>query len=69
MKLLVYDGSGLVLIAKRMERGNFMSLSELMGKTEISHDELKLIMHGSVIRRAVVDRSMTASVPMVKLHG
>lgn len=57
MKLLVYDGSGLVLIAKRIERGQFMSLSELLGRNEITHDELKLIMHGSVIRRPVVDRS------------
>ena len=57
MKLLVYDGSGLVLIAKRIERGQFMSLSELLGRNEITHDELKLIMHGSVIRRPIVDRS------------
>ena len=68
MKLLVYDGSGLVLIAKRIERGNFMSLAELIGKSEISHDELKLIMHGSVIRRAIVDRSMMASAPVSQLR-
>jgi transposase len=58
LKLLVYDGSGLVLIAKRMERGSFMSHSELLGRAELSQEELKLIMHGSVIRRPVVDRSM-----------
>lgn len=69
VKLLVYDGSGLVLTAKRIERGNFMSLTELMGRSEISIDELKLIMHGSVIRRAVVDRSMTASTPTSHVGG
>ena len=58
LKLLVYDGSGLVLIAKRMERGGFMSHSELLGRAELSHEELKLILHGSVIRRPIVDRSM-----------
>lgn len=58
MKLLVYDGSGLVLIAKRIERGSFMSLSELLGRSEITQDELKLILHGSVIRRPVLDRSL-----------
>lgn len=57
LKVLVYDGSGLVLIAKRIERGSFMSLAELVGRAEISQEELKLILHGSVIRRPVVDRS------------
>jgi hypothetical protein len=47
MKILVYDGSGLVLIAKRIEHGRFMA-----------HAELKLLLHGSVIRRPILDRSM-----------
>ena len=61
IKVLVYDGSGLVLIAKRIERGKFMSLEELLGRNEITQDELKLILHGSVVRRPVVDRSLQAS--------
>jgi transposase len=63
LKLLVYDGSGLVLIAKRIERGSFMSHSELLGRNELSLSELQLIMHGSVIRKPIVDRSVAASVP------
>jgi transposase len=63
MKILVYDGSGLVLIAKRIERGSFMSHSELVGRSEISIDEMKLILHGSVIRRPIVDRSLSAAIP------
>jgi len=63
VKVLFYDGSGLVLIAKRIERGKFMSLAELLGRSEITQDELKLIMHGSVVRRPIVDRSMSASMP------
>src|ERR1700740_1782171 len=51
IKILVYDGSGLVLIAKRIERGRFMSIDELLGRSEITQEELKLIAHGSVIRR------------------
>lgn len=53
MKLLVYDGSGLVLIAKRIERKNFMSHRELLGRSEISMAELRLIFHGGVIRGPV----------------
>jgi transposase len=53
LKLLVYDGSGLVLIAKRIERGRFMSHTELLGRAEISMAELRLIFHGGVIRRPV----------------
>lgn len=63
IKVLVYDGSGLVLIAKRIERGRFMSLRELLGRSEITQEELKLIVHGSVIRKPIVDRSMTTSMP------
>jgi transposase len=36
IKILVYDGSGLVLIAKRIERGKFLSHQELLGKSELS---------------------------------
>lgn len=53
LKMLVYDGSGLVLIAKRIERKNFMSRAELLGRAEISMEELRLIFHGGVIRGPV----------------
>jgi transposase len=53
LKILVYDGSGLVLIAKRIERKNFMSHAELLGRSEITMSELRLIFHGGVIRGPV----------------
>ena len=62
LKLLCYDGTGLVLIAKRMERGRFMSLTELLDRSEITQSELRLLMHGSVIKRPVVDRSLSVKV-------
>jgi len=64
LKVLVYDGSGLVLIAKRIERGRFMSVDDLLGRTEIKLSELKQILHGSLIRAPVLDRSLAASAPM-----
>lgn len=63
IKVLCYDGSGLLLIAKRIERGRFMLHSELLGRSEINLSELKLILHGSLIRTPVVDRSLTAMTP------
>lgn len=61
IKMLVYDGTGLVLIAKRIERGQFMSHAELLGRAEITIQEVKLLMHGSVIRRPELDRSMASA--------
>lgn len=53
MKILVYDGSGLVMIGKRIERNRFMSHTELLGRSEITLSELKQIFHGGVIRGPV----------------
>lgn len=61
IKSLCYDGTGLVLIAKRIERGKFMSHSELIARSEISQEELKLIFHGSIVRRPILDRSLQSS--------
>jgi len=52
LKGLRYDGSGLVLFTKRMEKKNgFMSVLDLEEEVEVSIAELELIMHGSVIRK------------------
>jgi len=51
LKALCYDGTGLLLIAKRMERGRFMALEELES-AEITVDELDWLLRGSTIRRA-----------------
>lgn len=56
IKALYFDGTGLVLVSKRMERGSFMSLAGLCDRGEISLGELKLIFHGSVIKRPVLER-------------
>lgn len=50
LKAICYDGTGLVLITKRMERGKFMSLSDLDEK-EITVEELDWLLRGSIVRR------------------
>ena len=52
LKALRFDGSGLVLLTKRMEKKKgFMDVKDLDGRQEISHQELELILHGSVLRK------------------
>lgn len=50
LKAICYDGTGLLLIAKRMERGRFMNLEDLEEK-EITTEELDWLLRGSTIRR------------------
>ena len=57
LKALYFDGTGLVLVAKRIERCQFMSLLEL-DQNEISISDLKLIFHGSVIKKPSLERSL-----------
>jgi transposase len=58
LKALYFDGSGLVIVHKRMEKTSFMNVADLGDVREISLAELKLIFHGSVLRKFVIDRMM-----------
>ena len=51
LKAICYDGTGLLRIAKRMERGSFVGLEEIEDK-EITVEELDWLLRGSSIRRA-----------------
>jgi transposase len=62
IKALFYDGTGLVLVAKRIERGRFMDRSELKDITEITTQELKQVFNGGLIVRPRVERSMITQV-------
>jgi transposase len=50
-KAICYDGTGVLLFAKRMERGRLMRLEDLDEK-EITVEELDWLLRGSTIRRA-----------------
>lgn len=49
VKVIVFDGTGLVLIAKRLEKGRFQEHWELVGRDEITREELRLIFAGTRI--------------------
>jgi transposase len=48
-KALLWDGTGLVLVHKKLESGKFMSFKNLQEVEEISSNELSLIMEGTKI--------------------
>lgn len=60
-KALLWDGTGLVLIHKKMEEGRFMSFKNLKDIEEISSSELSLIMEGVKI-------SLPLSKPKLKIN-
>ncbi len=50
LKALFFDGSGLVLLSKKMEKHIFMSVLDL-DIEEIDAKDLELLFHGATIRR------------------
>lgn len=58
LKALFFDGTGLVLIAKRIESGRFMHRAELSDIQEITVQEFKQIFGGGLIVRPKVERSL-----------
>ena len=48
-KAIFFDGNGLVLFHKKLERGRFMSFSSLSQVTKINSNELNLILNGGMI--------------------
>lgn len=68
LKAICYDGTGLLLFAKRLERGKFMKLEQLEDKV-ITVDELDTLLRGSQIRRqkfgaaALTNKSSVSSMP------
>jgi len=51
LKALYFDGSGLVLITKRMEKTNFMNIKDYDDSLTITQSELELLLHGSVLKK------------------
>jgi transposase len=63
MKMICYDGTGVVLINKRIERGRYMSLFDLEEK-EITTEELDVLLRGGILRRPVFGKIPTTTLPL-----
>jgi transposase len=46
-KILVFDGTGLLLTTKRLDQGSFMSAADFLETKEIALDELRRLLDGA----------------------
>ena len=63
VKVILFDGTGLVLVSKRLEKGRFQRVAELDARNEISLDELKLIFQGTRINFAFQRKDFCLAAP------
>lgn len=50
LKALCFDGTGLLMITKRLEKGRFMSVEDFE-ETELTVEELNYVISGGVVRK------------------
>jgi transposase len=63
LKAICFDGTGLILLSKRLEIGHFMRVSDFES-FDITVDELHTLLRGGTIRRSYFgDRALT------RMHG
>jgi len=62
-KVLVFDGTGLVLVSKRLEKGRFQRIVDFETRAEISSDELRMIFQGTRINFAFQRKDFCLAAP------
>ena len=62
LKMIVFDGTGVVLINKRLERGKFMSILDLE-VNEITSEEFQALIHGGIVRRPIYGEIPLTKIP------
>lgn len=71
VKMICYDGTGVVLLNKRLERGRFMNVLDLEHR-EITVEELDCLLRGGVVRRPIFGQIPLTKLPFgnqLDLHG
>jgi transposase len=63
VKVLLFDGTGLVLVSKRLEKGRFQRLADFDWRREISLSELELIFQGTRINFAFQKKDFSFAAP------
>lgn len=62
LKAICFDGTGLMLVSKRLESGKFMSLSQCE-HDELTVDELNVVLAGGIVRRKYFGQSALTNLP------
>lgn len=63
VKVILFDGTGLVLVSKRLERGRFQRLVDFDERREISLAELALIFQGTRINFVFQKKDFSFAAP------
>ena len=63
VKVILFDGTGLVLVSKRLEKGRFQRVADFDAREEISIDELGLIFQGTRINFAFQRKDFSLAAP------
>jgi transposase len=50
IKMLLFDGTGLILTTKRLDRGSFMKIADLFETQEITLEDLDRLLDGANLR-------------------
>ena len=67
-KGIFFDGNGLVLIHKKLEKGRFMSFDRLSTITEINSNDFHLILHGGILPLSKTGKKITLKKSDPALH-
>jgi transposase len=63
VKVILFDGTGLVLVSKRLEKGRFQRLVDLERREEVSLEELRLIFQGTRINFVFQRKDFSLAAP------
>ncbi len=63
-KVILFDGTGLVLISKRLEKGRFSRLNDFDERREITLGELSLVFQGTRINFAYQKKDFVFATPV-----
>jgi len=67
-KALVWDGTGFMLICKRLESGQFTRFNEAHNRIEMTGSEFSLFLEGSDIKKRFVESRLEFKLPMGNLN-
>ena len=63
VKVILFDGTGVVLVSKRLEKGRFQRLGDFDDRAEITFAQLELVFAGTRINFAFQSKDFLLSAP------